>query len=111
MKCRHCCNDLELQLVDLGYAPPSNAYVKQADIKAPEVTLPLRVMVCARCWLVQTEDFTDASKLFDSDYAYFSSTSTSWLEHARRYVEKVTHDLGLGEHSFVVELASNDGYL
>lgn len=111
MKCRHCCDDLELELIDLGYAPPSNSYVKTVDIKAPEVTFPLRVMVCTRCWLVQTEDFTDASQLFDSDYAYFSSTSTSWLEHARRYVEKVTNDLGLGENSFVVELASNDGYL
>lgn len=111
MKCRHCNQNLELELVDLGYAPPSNAYVKISQNKAPEVTFPLRVMVCTNCWLVQTEDFNDPSDLFDSDYAYFSSTSTSWLEHARSYVEKVTRDFSLGPDSFVVELASNDGYL
>lgn len=111
MNCRHCKKALELELVDLGCAPPSNAYVKTEDAGKSEINFPLRVMVCTNCWLVQTEDFNDASELFDSDYAYFSSTSTSWLEHARKYVENMISIFSLGKDSFVVELASNDGYL
>ena len=66
MNCRHCKKALELELVDLGYAPPSNAYVKAEEARTPELNFPLRVMVCTNCWLVQTEDFNDASELFDS---------------------------------------------
>lgn len=111
MKCRHCAAPLGLTLVDLGSAPPSNAYLTAQSLHAPEQWFPLRVLVCEQCWLAQTEDFARADELFDKDYAYFSSTSTSWLEHARRYADDMRNRLGLTQESFVVEVASNDGYL
>src|SRR5450830_993042 len=111
MKCRHCASELHDQFIDLGFAPPSNAYLKQTDLSRPEIFLPLRVMVCDQCWLVQTEDYTHHDTLFDAEYAYFSSTSTTWLTHAEQYVAKMVADLGLNEKSLVVELAANDGYL
>src|SRR5690554_4244364 len=89
MKCRHCQNELTTTFVDLGSAPPSNAYLTEAQMKAPEKWFPLKVMVCDQCWLVQTEDYTGAEELFDADYAYFSSYSTSWLRHAEAYVRKM----------------------
>jgi SAM-dependent methyltransferase len=111
MKCRHCAAPLGLTLVDLGSAPPSNAYLTAQSLHAPEQWFPLRVLVCEQCWLAQTEDFARADELFDKDYAYFSSTSASWLEHARRYADDMRNRLGLTRESFVVEVASNDGYL
>lgn len=111
MKCRHCAAPLGLTLVDLGSAPPSNAYLTAQSLHAPEQWFPLRVLVCEQCWLAQTEDFARADELFDKDYAYFSSTSASWLEHARRYADDMRNRQGLTRESFVVEVASNDGYL
>ena len=111
MKCRHCLAELTHTFLDLGFAPPSNAYLTKDDLTKPEKYYPLKVMVCDQCWLVQTEDYAQADELFDSEYAYFSSTSTSWLEHAKRYSEKMTQELGLNEKSLVIEVASNDGYL
>lgn len=111
MKCRYCATPLGLTLVDLGSAPPSNAYLTEQTLHAPEQYFPLRVLVCEQCWLAQTEDFARADELFDKDYAYFSSTSSSWLEHARRYTDDMRNRLGLTRESFVVEVASNDGYL
>lgn len=111
MKCRHCDSEVFLQMIDLGFAPPSNAYLNEADMNKPELYLPLRVGVCEECWLVQTEDFAERDVLFSSSYAYFSGTSTSWVKHARQYFELITTELSLGAGSFVVELASNDGYL
>jgi SAM-dependent methyltransferase len=111
MKCRHCLAELTHTFLDLGFAPPSNAYLTKDDLTKPEKYYPLKVMVCDQCWLVQTEDCAQADELFDSEYAYFSSTSTSWLEHAKRYTEKMTQELGLNEKSLVIEVASNDGYL
>jgi len=111
MKCRHCAADLTLPLVDLGTAPPSNAYLTQETLQRPERRFPLRVLVCERCWLVQTEDFADAHELFDADYAYFSGVSTSWLAHAERYVGEMVARFGLDAGSRVVEVAANDGYL
>lgn len=111
MRCRHCGNELKQVFVDLGFAPPSNAYLSKDQLKASEVYFPLKLYVCDHCWLVQTEDYTRADELFSQDYAYFSSTSKSWLEHAARYVEAITERLGLGQDSFVIEIASNDGYL
>jgi len=102
---------LELTFLDLGHAPPSNAYLSAEDIRRPELYFPLRLMVCRECWLVQTEDYARAEELFSPDYAYFSSVSKSWLAHAARYVEMISARLGLGPESFVVEVASNDGYL
>ncbi|ASP35396.1 class I SAM-dependent methyltransferase [Labrenzia sp. VG12] len=109
--CRHCGTKLTRQFLDLGYAPPSNAYLAAEDLTAPEVTYPLRLMVCDRCFLVQTQDYTAADSLFDKDYAYFSSTSQGWLAHAAAYVEMIRQRLDLSSDSFVVEVASNDGYL
>jgi SAM-dependent methyltransferase len=111
MKCRHCHAELEHVFLDLGCAPPSNAYLSEEALHAPETTFPLRLYVCDRCWLVQTEDYSRADELFSGDYAYFSSTSQTWLQHAARYTEQITKRLGLSQKSFVIEVASNDGYL
>lgn len=111
MNCRHCHHPLEHVFLDLGFAPPSNAYLTPEDLRAPETWYPLKLYVCAHCWLVQTEDYARADELFRQDYAYFSSTSSTWLEHARRYVVAMRARLALGADSFVIEVAANDGYL
>jgi SAM-dependent methyltransferase len=111
MNCRHCGLTLEHSFVDLGFAPPSNAYLHADDLSAPEMHYPLRVKLCHRCWLVQTEDYAHAEELFAADYAYFSSTSSTWLDHAARYAHMITERLQLGPESLVIEVASNDGYL
>jgi len=111
MNCRHCNAPLLHKFLDLGFAPPSNAYLTKDDLNRPELYFPLRVLVCDCCWLVQTEDFAQADALFTADYAYFSSTSSSWLAHAKRYSEDVITQLGLSSERYVVEIASNDGYL
>lgn len=111
MKCRHCLNQLTLPLVDLGIMPPSNAYLSSELNFIAEAVYPLKVWVCQHCWLAQTEDFTRADELFTEDYAYFSSTSSSWLEHARQFSDDVIQKRQLGADNFVVEIASNDGYL
>jgi len=111
MKCRHCGTALEHTFLDLGFAPPSNAYLSADDLKRPETYFPLKLKVCHECWLVQTEDYTRAESLFAEDYAYFSSTSSGWLAHAARYAKEMKERLALGQQSFVIEVASNDGYL
>ena len=111
MKCRHCGTTLALRLADLGSAPPSNAYLTEATLHAPEKWFPLRVLVCEQCWLAQTEDFSRANELFDSDYAYFSGFSTTWLTHCERYVASMTERFGLNDQSHVFEIAANDGSL
>ena len=111
MRCRHCGIQLHHTFLDLGFAPPSNAYLSEDDLSRPEIYYPLKIKVCDRCWLVQTEDYAEVNTLFTPDYAYFSSTSSGWLEHARHYAEKMIADLGLGGDSYVIEVASNDGYL
>ena len=111
MNCRFCKNELHQTFLDLGFAPPSNSYLNAKDLSRPEQYYPLRVMVCESCWLVQTQDFANADEFFNASYAYFSSTSASWLDHAKRYCADITTRLGLGPQSFVIEVASNDGYL
>ncbi|MDM0033297.1 class I SAM-dependent methyltransferase [Variovorax sp. J22P271] len=111
MKCRHCQAELSLQLMDLGSSPPSNAYLSALRLVAPESWYPLRVFVCTQCWLVQTEDYAHYAQLFSSEYAYFSSYSTSWLAHSKHYVNEVVHRFALSASSHVVEVAANDGYL
>jgi SAM-dependent methyltransferase len=111
MNCRHCGATLTHAFIDLGVAPPSNAYLTEAELARPEKCYPLRASVCDRCWLVQTEDHAAADELFSPDYAYFSSTSTGWLAHARRYADKMIRELPLSRDDFVIEVASNDGYL
>jgi SAM-dependent methyltransferase len=95
----------------LGFAPPSNAYLTEADLSKPEKYYPLKIKVCDQCWLVQTEDYAQADELFSPEYAYFSSTSSGWLAHAKEYAQKMTKELGLNAQSLVIEVASNDGYL
>lgn len=111
MKCRHCASELCCDFLDLGFAPPSNAYLTKAALSKPEVYFPLRLKVCEECWLVQTEDYASAETFFSSDYAYFSSASRSWLDHASRYTDMIIKRLGLSDKSMVIEVASNDGYL
>lgn len=111
MNCRHCRTPLTETFLDLGFAPPSNAYLSKNDLRKSENYYPLKVMVCTSCWLVQTEDYAAPSELFNNEYAYFSSTSTGWLSHAKSYVQKIKGQLNLGADSFVIEVASNDGYL
>ena len=111
MKCRSCQAPLSHTLIDLGSAPPSNAYLTAEALKGPELWFPLIVKYCDTCWLVQTEDFTSREALFTEDYGYFSSASSSWMEHARTYSEDVISRFSLSESSHVVEIASNDGYL
>ncbi len=111
MNCRHCGSTLEHTFLDLGFAPPSNAYLNQADLTKPEKYYPLKVKVCSHCWLVQTEDYAQADELFSSDYAYFSSTSSGWLAHATKYAKSMIERFKLNANSFVIEIASNDGYL
>ncbi len=111
MNCRHCGAQLTHTFLDLGFAPPSNAYLSADALNCPEVYYPLRLKICEQCWLVQTEDYAEAGQLFDRDYAYFSSTSTSWLAHAAAYAAEMTRRFGLDRNSLVLEIASNDGYL
>lgn len=111
MNCRHCKNPLTHLFLDLGSSPPSNSYLNRNTLNEPEKWYPLKVLVCEKCWLVQTEDFVGASEMFSEDYAYFSSFSSSWLKHAKDYVNKITARFNLKNESTFVEIAANDGYL
>jgi hypothetical protein len=109
-RCRFCGAALEHPFVDLGSSPLANSYIPSGHEGAMEPFYPLRALVCDRCFLVQLEEFETPERIF-SDYAYFSSYSVSWVEHARRYAEQMIESLALGPKSQVVEIASNDGYL
>jgi hypothetical protein len=111
VNCRHCGAPLRLVLADLDSAPPSNANVTPDRLNGPELWWPLRVLVCDRCWLAQTEDFVDADRLFNAEYTYFSGFSSSWLAHAERYVSDMVARFALGPESHVGEVAAIDGYL
>jgi len=111
MNCRNCGEKLSLTFVDFGSAPPSNAYLTTKTINEPEKWFPLRIKICTSCWLVQTEDYSGAKELFTQDYAYFSSFSSTLLEHTKKYVQDVVKRFGLDSESCVVEVAANDGYL
>ena len=111
VKCRHCSSDVAYVLIDLGVAPPSNAFLTKLALKRPEKFFPLRVFVCESCWLVQAEAYSRASELFNEEYAYFSSFSSEWLSHAKRYIEQMVERFGLTKTSMVGEVAANDGYL
>ena len=111
MNCRHCGQALTTPFLDLGNAPPSNAYLTAEALTQPETTFPLRLLVCDACHLVQTEDYAGSEALFTEDYAYFSSFSSSWLAHAKAYTEQMVTRFALTASSCVVEVAANDGYL
>ena len=97
--------------MDLGFSPLANAYLTWEDLSASENYYPLRIAVCKKCWLVQTEDYVGAKDFFGPDYAYFSSVSSSWLDHSKKYSTKVIEKFSLNAHSSVIEIACNDGYL
>jgi SAM-dependent methyltransferase len=111
MKCRHCGNGSFVPFADLQYAPPSNSMLTAETLGAPEVYYPLVVQVCDRCWLAQVEEHKKAAEIFSGDYTYFSSFSSSWLDHCRRFARTAIERFDLGAGSRVVEVASNDGYL
>ncbi len=111
MKCRFCKNELKIEFVDLTNSPASNSYLSLGQLNEPEVFYPLKIFVCSECKLVQVDEYKKSDDIFDNDYAYFSSYSTSWLAHAKDYVESMTKRLSLDENSKVTEIASNDGYL
>ena len=108
--CRACGHELTHTFVDLGLSPLCETFPKLEDLDKGEHFYPLHVFVCDKCFLVQLKEYVKAEEIFD-EYAYFSSFSTSWLEHATRFCNTATERLGLSPQSFVVEVASNDGYL
>ena len=108
--CRLCGSRLRHTLVDLGMSPPCESFLQADQLDQMELYFPLNVMVCERCYLVQLKEYVSPETIF-SEYAYFSSFSTSWVAHSKAYCETITKRLGLGADSFAVELASNDGYL
>ncbi len=109
-KCRFCAAPLTHSFVDLGMSPLCQTHIEDSQLGSMEPFFPLHALVCDRCWLVQLQEFVAPASIF-SEYAYFSSYSDSWVEHARRYAEKMCSQFGLGPKSLVVEIASNDGYL
>ena len=110
-KCRHCNTNLSNPILDLGNQPPSNAYLNETHLDYPEITYPLKLYLCENCWLPQIPEYAKANELFTNDYAYFSSTSTTWCNHAKNYVDQVIKKFAINHKSFVLEIASNDGYL
>jgi len=111
MHCRSCNTPLTHVFVDLGEMPSANNYLRQDQLSEPEPRYPLKVFVCEECFLVQIPEFHNADSIFTTDYAYFSSYATGWVDHARRYSEMIADRFNLNEESFVIEIASNDGYL
>lgn len=111
MKCRFCDTSLYDVFLDLGSAPPSNAFLSTSELNAPELYFPLRLYTCTDCHLVQVDEVQKHDALFSSDYVYFSSYSRTWLAHAERYVSRAVERLNLGSQHLVMEIASNDGYL
>lgn len=111
MNCRFCGTKLEHVFIDLGTSPPSNSFLKKSELKEPEIYYPLKAMVCHNCFLVQVDEVKKHNEIFNDKYAYFSSFSTTWLNHAKCYTEMITNKLNLGNESLVLEIASNDGYL
>ncbi len=108
--CRFCNTPLERVFIDLGLSPLANSYLRDEKAKRDEQFFPLRAYVCGECFLVQLEEWEAPENIF-GDYAYFSSYSESWLQHAKSYVARAMERFGIGPQSKVVEIASNDGYL
>lgn len=109
MKCRHCEATLDLEFLNLGTAPYSNAFLKKEALDSPEIWNPLRVSVCENCWLVQTKEVIESDSLFTDDYVYFSGYSSTWVNHAKQYASMLEKRFINIEDKFFVEIASNDG--
>jgi SAM-dependent methyltransferase len=111
MNCRHCNTPLNHIFANLDFSPVSNAMLSKEQLNEPESYYPLKIFVCDNCFLVQVDEMQKADKIFDEEYTYFSSFSTSWLAHAKKYVDMMTERFLFDENSLVLEIASNDGYL
>ncbi len=111
MECRFCTTELEHVFIDLVNSPASNSFLTNEQLNEPELFFPLKVYTCHNCFLVQVDEYKKSDAIFNSDYVYFSSYSTSWLEHAKKYTDLMVEKFGLNEESQVIEIASNDGYL
>lgn len=111
MNCRFCNNTLTNTFIDLVNSPASNSFLTLEQLNEPETFFPLRVFTCDKCFLVQIDEYKQSEAIFNGDYVYFSSFSTSWLTHVKSYVELMTNRFGLNKDSQVIEIASNDGYL
>ncbi len=111
MQCRFCKTELNDVFIDLVNSPASNSFLTAEQLNEPETFYPLKVYTCRNCFLVQVDEYKKSGAIFDSNYVYFSSYSTSWLKHAKAYTEMMTQRFGYNENSLVIEVASNDGYL
>jgi len=111
MNCRFCNAELRKTFIDLGHQPAANSFLTAEQLCKPETYYPLRVYVCTNCWLVQVPESKKAEEIFSDEYVYMSSTSPSWVQHAKEYVDMIVPRLGLGKGSRVLEVGSNDGYL
>ena len=111
MQCRFCKTELQHVFIDLVNSPASNSFLTNEQLNEPETFYPLKVYTCHNCFLVQVDEYKKSDAIFDSNYAYFSSYSTTWLKHASDYVDSMTKRFGYNENSLVMEVASNDGYL
>lgn len=111
MECRFCKAALENVFIDLINSPASNSFLTAEQLNEPETYYPLKVYTCNNCFLVQVDEYKKSDAIFDSNYVYFSSYSTSWLKHASDYADKMTERFGYNANSQVIEIASNDGYL
>ena len=111
MICRNCQTKLEYEFIDLVNAPASNSYLSSEQLNNTEPYYPLKLYVCHKCFLVQLDELKKSEEIFSEDYAYFSSYSSSWVSHARSYVDMICERLQLNHQSKVMEIASNDGYL
>lgn len=111
MHCRFCKTELTEVFIDLINSPASNSFLTAEELNEPETFYPLKVYTCSKCFLVQVDEYKKSDAIFDSNYVYFSSFSTSWLQHAKAYTDKMTERFGFNSQSLVIEIASNDGYL
>src|SRR6201991_298382 len=105
MNCRFCKTELKDVFIDLVNSPASNSFLTEAQLNEPETFYPLKVFTCPTCFLVQVDEYKKSEAIFNSDYVYFSSFSTTWLEHSRKYTELMTERFGLNEQSLVAEVA------
>ncbi len=111
MNCRFCKSKVTHPFIDLVNSPPSNSFLKEQELNLPEVFYPLKVYVCDQCFLVQVDEYKKSDDIFNNEYVYFSSFSTSWLKHSESYVAMMKERFNLNANSLAVEVASNDGYL
>lgn len=111
MQCRFCKTELTHVFIDLINSPASNSFLSKEQLNEPETFYPLKIYTCHHCFLVQVDEYKKSDAIFNNEYVYFSSYSTSWLKHAKAYTEKMTERFALNKASKIIEIASNDGYL